>query len=135
MEYLEDLLPRVDRLVTGMEHDRENTTQVLAHLRGVKNNMLLASTVQLVTANFLFSADFVVPFASVLVADLSGAGPLTISTDATGATLGAGAIVIPVNVFACVPLVGRHLSIQGAANKSIFVACYTTLQAPTFGVV
>lgn len=135
MEYLEDLLPRLDRLVGAIEHDRENSSEVLAELRGVKNRMLLASSVQLVTANFLWSSDFVVPFASVLVADLQGAGPLIVSVDATGAALGSGALQLPVNGFACVPLVGRHLSITGAANKPVFVACYTTAQPPTFGLL
>jgi len=135
MEYLEDLLPRLDRLVSAVEHDRENSASAIAELRGVKNKMLLAGNVQLITANFLWSIDFVVPFASVLVADLQGAGPLVISTDGTGAALGAGSLQIPVNAFACVPLVGRHLSISGAANKPVFVAVYTTAQSPAFGVL
>jgi len=136
LELLEDLIPRFDLLLRELELTRENSTAALDSLRGVHNQMLFAGTVILQTAALVWAQDFVVPFASVLVADLQGAGPLTVSTDASGAALGAGSLTIPLNGFASVPLIGRHVSIAGSvANKPVFVAIYTTPQSPAFGQI
>lgn len=136
IELLEDLLPRLDRLVSEMARDRENMTDTLAALRGSSNHMLWSGTIQLTTALLSWSQDFVVPFASVLVADTLGAGPLTISTGAAGEAMGPGTLQLPLNGYANAPLTGRHLSIIGAvANKPVFVAIFTKVQTPTFGLL
>lgn len=135
LEMLEEILPRLDQVLGAMAHDRANTAEAIAALRGVHNEMLFAGTVQLLGIPLQWAQDFVVPFASVLVADTQGAGPLVISTDASGATLGPGTVTIPINGFVTLPLVGRHLNITGTvAQKPVFVACYTKRQPPTFGV-
>jgi hypothetical protein len=122
------LIPEMRAVVAAMWADLERSTTLIGLLRGVQDDLLISGMWQLAGTPLTWSQDFVVPFASIVVADPNGAGPLTVSTEAAGATLGAGTIQANINDVFCVPIRGRHLSITGSvANKPIFVAASTRI--------
>jgi hypothetical protein len=130
---LGDLIPRLDNLASYAEAQLQQSTELMAILRGKVNDQLWAGTIQLtgVTGAWSYSFDFAVDFASVGWADTQGNGPFTISTDATGATKGPGTV----NTFSAggdsgtVPLIGKHLTISSSSSSStpptLFVAIFT----------
>jgi hypothetical protein len=134
LEALVELIPRLDRLVSNMELDREQSSETIALLRGKANDLLWSGTVVLKgsAGSWSTTMDFTVPFARVAYIDSQSLGPYVISTDAMGGAFGPGVY----NSFpgggdaGTVPLIGRHLSITcanaGAGPISLFVAVFTT---------
>lgn len=130
-EQLGELTESLNGVIGAMWAELERSSQLIGLLRGVQDDLLLSGMWQLTGTPLQWSQDFVVPFASIVVADPNGAGPLSISTEAAGATLGAGTVQSNINDVLCVPLRGRHLSIVATAARPIFVAVSTRIM-PTY---
>ena len=129
---LEELLPRLDRLIEGLEIQREQSSQSIALLRGLTNDLMWSGTIQLQGSSgaWEWKGDYTVPFARVGYVDSGKFGPFLITTDATGATKGPGTFTSFGGDSGTVPLIGRHLEISssysGAGVPTLFLAIFTT---------
>ena len=125
----EDLVPRLDRLVSLLEEQIAQSTSELALSRSKLNGTLLTSTVILggAAGNWSWDWDSTVPFASVGFSDSLSLGPYVISTDAQGAGAGVGTYNVATGASGEIPLMGTHLSIRSTAaiQPKIFVAVFT----------
>lgn len=139
MSRFEDLIERLERLGQNVEvlaevqrREMERSTHLISLFRSGQDDLLFSGMVQLSGSTLTFEQDWTVPFASVSVADPNGLGPLTISTDATGASLGPGTVQLNLNGVATVPMVGRHLSVVGAKAGALFLAVYSKMRPLTW---
>lgn len=112
----------------------QRLTELVALQRGLSSNGILWSGALKVTSAGAAHKSFQAPFACLLVADLSGVGPLFVANDTVDDVLaeqaGVGRWKVPANGSQIIPLEGTELSLTSTADGICYVAAFTKAPAP-----
>lgn len=133
VETTAELIRHLERLAERLDRSDRQTTDVIALLRGSLNHMVYAGMFN-VGAGLQNRIDGQIPFRALAFADVNGIGPLNFDVASEGGG-GIGSVAAKVNMFGCVPIVGRSLAVTTASAGSLFVALYTTAQPFTWGLL
>lgn len=130
---LGDLIRKLDSIAEVLTLETNRQSELITLMRGpLANNVIWDGTIQL-DAGGRATKSFGVPFASMLVADANGVGPLIVSTEPNDGVVGVGTAPVPFGAAATVPFTGRQFYISGGkANGTVYVAVFSIPKDPFF---
>lgn len=129
---LEDLIPRLDRMLELFEMELGQSSATLALMRSKLNDTLYAGTKIFdgAAGQWYANFDFAVPFASVGFSDSLSMGPFVLSLEGDGGSTGVGKYTTSLGSSGEIPMNGTHLTITSTAatQPRLFVALFTATQ-------
>jgi len=127
---LEDLIPRLDRLLELFDMQLNQSTETLSLMRTKVNGLMYSGTAVFEGAAgaWRWRMSPVVPFASIGFSDSQSMGPFVIANSADAGDAGPGTYTTAIGASGEIPMIGTTLSITSTAatQPRLFVAVFAT---------